>query len=232
LYTGEIYYRLGIMQEAQHCAFEASLTDYGAKAMRRLVFTAMLRHDTAAFEKYVRLFEVSPVYHRWAKAQRENFRHFRADSAYVIPGAPQALTSGNFVMNYVHPESNLHHLLQSNPQHKKVFETLVAYYLLHKNLNAVFELMEQYYPAMAYTYIPRHIEEALLLSVIDSDKRDYILDKYRIRKKTADRFMAFLTDSKSSMTKTELQAKYGDTYCYYYLTAEPLMLNEVYNSVY
>jgi hypothetical protein len=231
LYIGELYYRMGIIQEAEHCAFEASITNYGAKAMRRLVYTTMLLRDTNGFEKYIRLFDKSPVYHHWAKKQREHYQHFLADSSYVIPGLPTALTIHSFTMKYENPESNLRSLLETNPCNQKVFENLVVYYLLRKNLNSFFEVMEQYYQGMNYEVIPRHIEEGLLLYAFTMQNQEYIMNKYTIRKETIGRYLLFRKDA-DSLSDKKLKAQYGDTYCYYFLSIKPLMLNEVYNSVY
>jgi hypothetical protein len=231
LYIGELYYRLGIVQEAEHCAFEASITDYGAKAMRRLVQTTMLLRDTNGFEKYICLFDKSPVYHHWAKKQREHFQHFLADSSYVIPELPTTLTIHNFTIKYENPEPNLRSLLETNPHNKKVFENLVVYYLLRKDLDSFFEVMEQYYQGMNYEIIPRHIEEGLLLCASTLHKQEYIMNKYTIRKETIGRYLTFLKEF-DSLSGKNLQAKYSDTYCYYFSDVKPLILNEIYNSVY
>ncbi|GHT04949.1 hypothetical protein AGMMS49525_11790 [Bacteroidia bacterium] len=240
LYMGELHYRLGMIQEAEHDAFEAlvvSPTEHGAKALRRLVYTTMLRRDTPGFEKYVGLMEKSPLYSHWAKEQREHYTHYFADSSYVIPKTPRNIaTTNSFMVDYNVPFLNMESILQQNPGDKKAFEYLMMFFLAHQDLISFYKKWDEYYPTMHYDTMPRHFEEALLIYAVATNQQAEVLTKYPVSQSTIDRFVAYDKELKTAKTKVALnllKQKYGNTYFYYHLNAKPMLLEDIYNmSVY
>lgn len=220
-YTGDQYYRLGIIQAAEHCAYEdmlANKRDYGSKALRRLVNTTLLRKDYKGFEKYINLFEKSPVYKDWAKQQKEYYEVVKIDPAFQIPETPSYRESSDFMLDYNSPDNDLLALLKNDRQNRKLFENLMAYLMLKKDMNTLILCMNEYYEGMGYAKMPRHYEEALLISRYVVKGMDNILDKYTISQETQKEFLEF---TKTASTATNLTSKdflkglYGHTYWYY-----------------
>jgi hypothetical protein len=231
LYTGELYYRLGMIQEAEHFAFESLVinpTEHGAKAMKRLVYTTMLRRDTPGFEKYIRLLELSPLYRKWAKEQRKHYARYLADSSYTIPNAPRAIAMSDIMATQDTPQT-MEAILAENPDNQKAFEYLMTFFLVNQDLKMFFEKMETCYPNMHYTIIPRHLEEALLICGFGMNIQEYILNKYPVRQATIDRFTAHdaaVDAAHSERDWEQLKAEYGDAYFYYFLNTTPLPMRE------
>lgn len=239
LFIGELYYRMGLIQEAEHCAFEAmvcSYRDYSSKAVRRLVTISMLKRDKENFEKRIRLLENSPVYKAWAKEQRVHFENLLADTNYKIPGTPQPIHVNNFMVDYTKPPNDLFTLLEVNPSNKKLFEYLTMFLLLYQDAKSFYEIVEKFYPSMNYEKMPRHIQEGLLVYMHQS--RDYefsILKKYPIEKEIFNRFEMYNKEYESVKAKravNKLKERYGDTFYYYFLNRKPIMLEAAYDYIY
>lgn len=220
-YTGEQYYRLGIIQAAEHCAYEdmlANKREYGSRALKRLVNTTMLRRDSNGFDKYLNLFEGSLVYKDWAKQQRERYQIAKIDSTYEIHGMPKPEEVCDLMLHYDSPDLDLDILLKGNPHNKKLFENLMAYLLLKKDLNTMIACMDKYYTGMGYDKIPRHYEEAILIAKYVTNGLESTLAKFHVSKETQIEFMEF-TKAASSAThkaaKDLLRKLYGHTYWYY-----------------
>ena len=74
-HIGEVYFRLGMMPAAEHCAFEALVSnpkEPNAQTMRRLVTTNIARRDSLTAVKYIGYFERSLAYREWAQQQHAN----------------------------------------------------------------------------------------------------------------------------------------------------------------
>lgn len=230
--NGELYYWIGIIPEAEHCAYESMVNspiEYGSKPLKRLVYTTMLRKDSAGFEKYIKMFEKSPIYSKWAKEQREYYSKTLIDSTFHIPGTPKAINNKDFFINYNIPEYNLEIALQTNKSNKKLFEYLMAALLLRKDLDATVSVIEQYYANMTYDKMPRHYEEALLICTsIMNDKRD-ILSKYIISEETVKDFREYIKMSERATYQQaidNLEKRYGNTYWFYFQHVNPVLLEQ------
>lgn len=231
-YNGELYYRLGIIPEAEHCAYESMVNnrkEYGSKTIRRLVYTTMLRKDNTGFEKYIKLFENSPVYSKWADQQREHYTKALIDTAYRIPDAPMPARCNDMLMNYSTPEYNFIMLLQADSSNKKAFEYLIGSLLLQKDLKTMLSAFDSYYGSLSYDKMPRHYEEALLISRVIFDDAKDVLEKYPVSQETLNEFKEYADMSKLAnhqQAVDNLKKRYGHTYWYYYQHAKPILLEQ------
>ncbi|MDR2955056.1 MAG: DUF6057 family protein [Prevotella sp.] len=233
-HSGEQYYRLGIIPEAEHCAYEEMVNnirgEYGSKTLRRLVNTTMLRGDEKGFEKYIKLFEKSPIYKNWAKQQRENYEKISNDSTFHIPNLPERLHYRDFFMNYARPENHFVFILEDNPQNKKIFENLMAYFLLIKQAGSFVTFLDKYYANMGYDEMPRHFEEALLICKYSGMKNmEDILERYPVSEEITEEFMEYTRIAKNTTSQADidkLKEQFGDTYWYYYLYVNHQLLRE------
>lgn len=227
-HTGEQYYRLGVLQEAEHCAYEtmmANQREYGARPLRRLVKTTLLRKDKNGFEKYIRLFEKSPMYRHWAKQQRAYY-----EAQKNVAGTQhQQAKDRDFFLNHKAPERNLIYLMSDNPKNRKVFETLTASALLQKQLHNFLTYMDKFYTNVGYPQMPRHFEEAILICTYGGDKSlEKVIERYPVSRETTDDFMQYTQLARGAGSQAgiaKLKEKYGHTYWYYYLYADPQQIN-------
>ncbi|MDR0427739.1 MAG: DUF6057 family protein [Dysgonamonadaceae bacterium] len=237
LYIGELYYRLGVPAIAEQCAFEALVVspyEHSSKAMRRIVQTGMQRKDTGSFEKYIRLFEKSPVFKTWAKEQREHYEKSLTDSEYKIPGLPDVAEFHNFFFSSGMQEYNFLTMLHENERNKKAFEYFAAFLLLKKDMIKFLELMDAYYDKMNYEKLPRAFEEALIILALNN--RPELIRKYGIQEKTIAGFTSLNNDIQKAKTPRAVKyvtEKYKNTYWVYYRYVKPMMLENIPNmSVY
>lgn len=220
-YTCEQYYRLGIVQAAEHCAFEEMMSnkrEYGVKPLKRLVITTLLRGDLHNFNKYTNLLERSFIHKQWASQQKKNYELLQKDSLYFIPGIPVYSKLPDIILNYNFPEHDLILFLREQPSNKKLFENLIAYLLLKKDLKAMLYCMNEFYEKMDYKQMPRHFEEALMISRYVVENSDTILGKFSISAEVQTEFMEFTqiaSKATNVVSKDLLKERFGNTYWYY-----------------
>ena len=227
LYIGEAYYRLGLMQEAEHSAYEAmvgSPVEHNSQTLRRLVTTSIVVRDTTLFNKYIRLFDQTLFYRDWAKRQRQYMASALEDSTFVLPETPQATWCDDFFLSYAKPEWILNKLLEKNPDHQLAFEYLMAWYMLNKDMDNMKKCMDTYFHCFAYPIIPTHYEEALLLYQSLNPKTNIFL-QYTVSEITRNRFSSYIQDYTFARNNPQLAKKlyqqFGKTYWFYYHFRKP-----------
>ncbi|MDR1155230.1 MAG: DUF6057 family protein [Bacteroidales bacterium] len=230
---GEVYYRLGMIPEAEHCAFEALVSnpkEPNAQTMCRLVITSIERRDSAAAHKYLGYFDRSLVYRKWATRQRANLASAMADSTFHIPGIPTPRRYSDFFIHYQYPDRSLLMLLQSNPGHRLAFEYLMAYYMLQKDVEQVKWCMDRFYGNFDYPDIPTHYEEALTVYHNSMRAGDEFYAQYPVSRATRERFaryvQAFKAAQSSQRNMEQLKKQFGNTYWYYIHFIKPAILQE------
>ena len=220
-YFGESYYRLGIIPEAEQCAFKAMVASRNkpnAQTLKRLVYTNMIRRDSLTVCKYLNLFENSLTYRKWAKQQRVNLSLAMRDVDYSIPDTPQPYWCDDFFIDYQSPDKTLQKLLQVNPKHRLAFEYLMSFYMLQKDIEQVKKCMDTYYESFDYPTVPTHYEEALIVcrNVL---KDNSVFEKYPINKVTHERFhnyaKAFEAAQFSNRNLEQIKKQFGNTFWYY-----------------
>jgi len=232
-YLGEVYYRWGMMLQAEHCAFEslvASQKGINVKVSQRLALTNIARRDSATADKYLRYLDNSLFYRKWARQQRANLASAMSDSTFHIPGTPIPAHCKDFFIPYEVPEYTLLMLLESNPKNRMAFEYLTAYCMLERDLKKVQWCMDHYYANFNYPAIPTHYEEALLLYGIVYEKGPDFFKQYPISKATLDRFnryMQAVTAARSSKSKFEqFEKQFNNTFWYYMNLIDPATLKK------
>lgn len=221
-YASEMYYNLGIVPMAEHTAFESMvLTPYehGAKSLKRLVQTSMLRGADREFYKYIRFFYNSPIYENWAQEQRKTYLHKQIGKLVDLPDMPEKVQLRDAFMNYPAPLYNLGHVMNLDSTNKKVFEYIVAYVLLGKDLQSLEYILDKYYANIHYSEMPRYCQEAVVLASAVVPSAGNILNKYQVSGDVIEKFRAYAKQSElvnQATGKDELKVKFGDTYWFYY----------------
>ena len=221
-YLGEVYYRLGMIPEAEHCAFEALVStpnEPNVQTLRRLVITNIVRRDAETAEKYLRYLDYSLAYRKWAQQQRTNLEMAMADTSFHVPGTPIPYTNSDFFINYQRPDNTLLVLLQANPNHRMAFEYLMAFYLLEKDIERMKWCMDQYFKNFDYPVIPVHYEEALIAYKNLTRTGDEFFEQYPVSQATRDRFKLYLEMLKVTRSTNrnfaQFEKQFSNTYWYY-----------------
>jgi len=232
-YSGEVYYRLGIIAEAEHCAFEALVSspkEPNAATLRRLVVTNIVRRDPATVDKYLRYFDRSLAYRKWAKQQRTYLAMAMADTTFHHPDAPASYRGSDFFITCQQPDYSLLMLLESNPKHRLAFEYLMAYYMLQKDIEMVKWCMDSFFGNFDYQGIPAHYEEALMVYQNAVQASDELFTQYPVSQTTRDRFdryaQAFKVAQGNKRNFEQLKKQFGNTYWYYVHFVEPSNLKK------
>ncbi|MDL2224103.1 DUF6057 family protein [Bacteroidales bacterium OttesenSCG-928-M06] len=231
LYIGELYYRMGIPAIAEQCAFEAMVTsphEHSSKAIKRIIQTNIMRKDTDGFEKYIRLFEKSPIHKNWAKEQKKQFQISLENPDYKIPDIPEIANYENFFFASGAQESNFISLLEYDAQNKKAFEYLSATFLLKKDLFSFLSLMDDRYLQLNYSHPPRVIEEALVILAYNNHQE--VINKYNVSQETINQFVALnkeLNKAATNKAKEKVREKYKNTYWIYYQFVKPMELQDI-----
>ena len=108
-------------------------------------------------------------------------------------------------------------LLESNPGNRRALEYLTAEHLIRRDLKQAVDNIWRFRD-IGYTQLPRHLQEAILLSEdIFKEKPD--IKGYSIKPETRHRFNKFkliLNSTDKATAKQKLLPHFGDTYYYYY----------------
>jgi len=220
-YSGEIYYRLGIIPEAERYAFSALVgnKEPNTQTLNRLIINNIARRDSATAAKYIGHFERSLFYRKWAQQQHKNLSFAMTDESFNIPGTPVLRHYDNFFGAHRYHDHTLLMLLQSNPTHRLAFEYLMAYYMLQKDIQTAKWCFDNFFWDLGYRDIPTHYEEALVLYQITTQAGNDFFAQYPISYSTIERFnryiQAFQTAQSSKRNFENFQKQFGNTYWYY-----------------
>lgn len=220
-YLGEVYYRLGMTLQAEHCAFESLVSNpksSDVKVLQRLVLTNIERRDSATANKYLQYLDHSLFYRKWAQQQRANLALAMTDSTFHTPDTPIPARGENFFIPYQMPEYTLLRLLKFNPTNRMAFEYLMAYCMLQKDLEKVKWCMDNYYSNFDYPTIPTHYEEALILYKIAFEDPD-LFTKYPISDTTRDRYNRYMqavrVAQRNESKLDQFHKQFSNTYWFY-----------------
>ena len=230
---GEVYYRLGMILQAEHCSFESLVSSHkgpDVKVSQRLALANMARRDTATAEKYLRYLDLSLFYRQWARQQRANLALAMADSTFHIPDTPVPARCKDFFIPYQVPEYTLLMLLESNPEHRMAFEYLMAYCMLQRDLEKVKWCMDNYYGNFDYPTIPIHYEEALLLyNNVYDEGLDFFM-QYPVSNATRERYDRYIQAVKAAQGNKrkfeQFQKQFSNTFWYYMNLIDPATLKK------
>lgn len=163
---GEVYYQLGFINTAQRYAFEAmeALPDYqkSVRAIKRLAETNIINGEYTVARKYLRLLQQTTLYKKWADNTLLTLRDESTIASHPEWATLRELrTKTDFLFSESEKDMMLGIVLQQNPTHRMVYEYLMAYCLLTKDLKH----FKVYFPLgkkIGYKQIPIHYQEALI----------------------------------------------------------------------
>jgi hypothetical protein len=167
LSTSEIFYRLGMVNDAQRYTFEAqeAIPNYlkSGRCTKRLAETNLINGDYAVAAKYLRTLQKSLFYRAWADKTMALLHNEAAINADPVYGTLRKLRQRkhDYLFSDREMDQMLGMLFVGNYGNRMAFEYLMAYELLQRDL----QHFQQYYPLGKYAdfdHIPRSYQEALV----------------------------------------------------------------------
>lgn len=165
--TGEIYLRLGMVNEAMRYFYEAqeAITSYrkSARLTKRLAECNLINGEYEVARKYLRKLQQTLFYRKWAERTLELMKSERAINEHHFFGAVRKnLYKEDFLSSDRELDQMIGLLLVSNKQNVTAYDYLMAY----EQLNGDVDRFEQYYPLgqyMNFDHIPNSYLETRLI---------------------------------------------------------------------
>ncbi len=210
LFANELWFTLGDMTLAEHCAMLSMIfspRNSGSRMIKRLAEINLVNGDDGAALKYLRMLDKTLLHKSWAKKrmpgqQDPQVRDWLEKKRKDIPTQDQ-LRSGNDAV------ASLRNLVTSNAGNLRAYEYLLCYHLLSKDLRA---FGEDHVPGKVSSPI---FAEAMLINLArQGNIRAEELSKHQIPIEIAKKFADYtrLYESKDA----SLKEKYGKTNWFYY----------------
>ena len=167
--TAEVFYQLGMVNDAERYTFEAqeAIPNYrkSGRLTRRIAQCEIINGNYAVASKYLRMLEHSLFYSRWAKNQERFLYNDKAVNADREYGRLRELRikHRDYLFSDQEMDQMLGLLLIDNKKYdnRMAYEYLIAYELLQRDVNRFM----QYYPLgrfVQFDHIPYAIQQVLV----------------------------------------------------------------------
>lgn len=209
--TAELMFDMGDLARAQQYGHEAiGVRGLTPRNLRLLARVYAAKGDSCTAAKVRGLLALAPFPSAFLRSVR------RKESPPVRPVRTEFITQSLF--------GDLPIMLAEEPDNRLVFDYLMAYGLLTKQIAPMLATMPAFVTA-GYDHMPRYLQEALALAAGASDAGAALRSqKLPLDSLTISRFNSFgaiLNQSKGrEHARKALAAKYADTYWYYYLYSQ------------
>jgi len=219
----DLFFELGQINETERVTHElwASFGNHPL-VFRRLVDVNVLKGRPHAARNYLRFMEHSLLYSSWAKGLLEELeRDPQLSGNAELARLRNCMLRGDLAGAPVYkvPELRLMSQLDVNPTNRMAFEYLMAYWLLQGEHGKVAANIGRIAP-LQYPRIPRHCEEALLLHMSETGKRNLNVAGHEISAASMQRFGGFQQivsrfGHDQGQLWDALMRDYGNTYWFY-----------------
>lgn len=215
----DIFFDLGLINEAQHWAHEALSVDGDTpKNLQRLAQVYLLKGEKEAAGKCLQLLKRTCWHKKWAREFEKNLTATPADWPEELKSLHSRMLTNDFIITPTEPELCLEALLDSHPTNKTAFEYLMAYYLITGKVGRAIRYIKQI-DIYQYAVLPRHIEEAILLYLSNTENPDPQITKLKCSLTTIQKFkqmVDILNQNNGDRNKALPQLrKFSDTYWFY-----------------
>lgn len=218
----DIFFDLGVLNESEHWAYEAiAMNGETAWNLQRLALISILEGNKDVAACYLNKLKKTVWHRTWAK----EYQKVLADttSPYSLPQfqyLKNAVPETNFLVSTLEPKLCLQEML-STPGNRMAFEYFMANCLLEGNIS---QFIQQVHRLNDFNYqkIPRHYEEAILVYIQLTGRKNVGLRGLNISDDTIREFIDFNQtlenfDKKADLAYRQLEEKYWDTYWFYAL---------------
>lgn len=165
--TSEIFYRLGMINDAERYAFEAqeAIPNYrkSGRLTKRIIDCEIINGHYGVARKHLKRLQKSMYYDTWAENRLAMLKNEDAINADPVYGKLRAFREKkqDFLFSDQEMDQMLGLLLTGNMENKMAYEYLICYELLQKDLDRFMD----YYPLgqyISYNHIPKAIQEILI----------------------------------------------------------------------
>ena len=162
--TGEIYFRLGLVNTAQRFAFEAmeALPNYAksVRVMRRLAETNLINRQYAVARKYLQLLEKTLFYRKWARQTLTLLGNEAAIDSHPLYGhLRQMRLQDDILFSDKEIDRICGQLFLHNKQNTVAMQYLLMWPLMNRDIPTFMQYVQVVQNNAVYR--PRHIEEAI-----------------------------------------------------------------------
>lgn len=218
LSTAEIFYQLGMVNNARRYCFEAlnAIPDYqkSAPVFKLLAEISLVNENFEMARKYLTTLSHTLFYRRWAN---ERLALLKDPAGPFVPNEYiekryERYKGEDYIFDYNHADFSLRQLLIEHPGNLTALNYLLAWNLLQKDTGEFVAAC----PFEAFTStVPKAWQEGF---VLDWNRSGYPADDLPefITPALAARFEAFTRDFNANVPLAAMQERYGDTYWFYY----------------
>lgn len=218
LSTAEIFYQLGMVNNARRYCFEAlnAIPDYqnSAPVFKLLAEISLVNENFEMARKYLTALSHTLFYRRWAD---ERIALLKDPAGPFVPDEYiqkrfERYKGEDYIFDYNNADSSLRQLLVEHPGNITALNYLLAWNLLHKYTGEFVAAC----PFEAFTStVPKAWQEGFLLDWNRSGYPAGDLPEF-ITPAIATRFESFIRDFNANVPLATMQKQYGDTYWFYY----------------
>ena len=218
LSTAEIFYQLGMVNNARRYCFEAlnAVPDYqkSAPVFKLLAEISLVNENYEMARKYLKSLSRTLFYRQWANDQLALLQDI--DGPFIHDEYTEKrferYKGGDYIFDYNHADISLRQLLVEYPSNLTALNYLLAWYLLVKDPVDFVGAC----PFEAFTStVPKAWQEGFLLDWNQSGYAREDLPDF-IAPTLAARCEAFIRDFNANVPMDKMQRDYGDTYWFYY----------------
>jgi hypothetical protein len=214
------YYTIGLINEAHHLAYESMVRfGYRPENIKFLIKTNLINGHYKIAERYIKVLKRTLHYKSWAeKYEKMLYDPIMITSDTELWERIRLLPEKDFFIRS-NDVQNIELFLIANPDNKRAFEYKMARLLLEKDFETlIYEIRKM--KDMGYSYIPRHIEEAVV-EYIYVYKKHPDLGGLIVSSETEMRFVQYNSfndpgnKGNKKWLEKEMEEKWGNTFWYY-----------------
>lgn len=218
LSTAEIFYQLGMVNNARRNCFEAlnAIPDYqnSAPIFKLLAETSIVNEKYELARKYLTALSHTLYYRKWANerlAKFEDLMELMIMEEYAMKHL-ERYKGEDYIFDYYASDVSLRQLLAEYPGNITALHYLLAWSLLNKDLGAFMSDC----PFEGFTEaVPKAYQEAFLINWDLFGGMPEDLPPF-INKSIVPRKEAFTRDFEANVPMEKMRQRYGDTYWFYY----------------
>ena len=218
LSTAEIFYQLGMVNNARRHAFEALgvIPDYqkSAPVFKLLTEVSLVNENYEMARKYLKALSHTLFYRRWARERLALLQDIDGPLVHdeYTEKRFERYKGADYIFDYNHADISLRHLMLEYPGNLTALNYLLAWYLLVKDPVAFAGAC----PFEAFTSaVPKVWQEGFLLDWGQSGYSPDDLPDF-ITPANTSRYEAFIRDFNANVPMDTMKRNYGDTYWFYY----------------
>jgi len=175
LLTGEVYWQLGLVNNAQQFAFEAmeAIPNYAksCRAVKRLAETNLVNGEYAVARKYLQMLQKTLAYHQWAERTLPLLGNEKAINEHPVYGRMRQIRlKDDFLFSERELDKIFGQLVMHNHRNGLALQYLLAAPLLNRDVNTFMNYMI-YVDGLHLGYRPRSCQEAVVFAYAQRKQR-------------------------------------------------------------